>query len=494
MFTVCPKCALTLVVTAADLRVAQGYVRCGRCSSVFNALAQLSEERQAASAGAEPTPRPPPEEPTSPASETPARTQAPEEAAAPDPLPPPERAEPESAPPGTPDDDVIPEEALEFNPEKTDVASVFVKPPPNPQWTAATGSFKSLVAANQEGAAPAANTPAPAPGPASEPAKPAPPAPAAPPAPEQSAETDGEQVDVELDAQLLADIVLGDGGASASRPLGDGPPAPPAEPLAPLVEQVAAERTPAPAPPNPPPPKAPPAASTPPGRPQHVRPPAGASPTPPHPAPAPQSPERAPLHPHARPEAPAEAAVARLRPAVALTPAELRVTLAWGIGAALLVFLLAAQVLNHHRDTLATDPRYSRPLTRLYAALGVPLAPRWDLHAYDVRQLGAAADAGSVGRITVRASVHNAATRPQPLPLLRVTLQDRFGNRIASRDVQPREYLRGMPPGALMSADERVDAQMTFVDPGTNAVGFELDACLPVSGDGITCANDASVR
>ncbi|MGH8276405.1 MAG: MJ0042-type zinc finger domain-containing protein, partial [Steroidobacteraceae bacterium] len=42
MFTVCPKCALTLVVTAADLRVAQGYVRCGRCSSVFNALAQLT--------------------------------------------------------------------------------------------------------------------------------------------------------------------------------------------------------------------------------------------------------------------------------------------------------------------------------------------------------------------------------------------------------------------------------------------------------------------
>ncbi|MBV9726045.1 MAG: hypothetical protein JO299_12855 [Gammaproteobacteria bacterium] len=47
MFTVCPKCALTLVVTAADLRVAQGYVRCGRCSSVFNALARLSDQRRA---------------------------------------------------------------------------------------------------------------------------------------------------------------------------------------------------------------------------------------------------------------------------------------------------------------------------------------------------------------------------------------------------------------------------------------------------------------
>src|SRR5487761_927311 len=57
MFTVCPKCALTLVITAADLRVAQGYVRCGRCLNVFNALARLSEESPAAPA--EPSPEPP---------------------------------------------------------------------------------------------------------------------------------------------------------------------------------------------------------------------------------------------------------------------------------------------------------------------------------------------------------------------------------------------------------------------------------------------------
>src|SRR5580698_3890907 len=46
MFTVCPKCALTLTVTAADLRVAQGFVRCGQCTNVFNALLGLSDERQ----------------------------------------------------------------------------------------------------------------------------------------------------------------------------------------------------------------------------------------------------------------------------------------------------------------------------------------------------------------------------------------------------------------------------------------------------------------
>lgn len=44
MLTVCPKCTLTLAVTAVDLRLGQGYVRCGRCSAVFNALVALTEE------------------------------------------------------------------------------------------------------------------------------------------------------------------------------------------------------------------------------------------------------------------------------------------------------------------------------------------------------------------------------------------------------------------------------------------------------------------
>src|SRR5690606_815092 len=69
MFTVCPKCALTLAVTAADLRVGQGYVRCGRCASVFNALVALHDEAQRDEAdpsattdrrAATPSPPPPP--------------------------------------------------------------------------------------------------------------------------------------------------------------------------------------------------------------------------------------------------------------------------------------------------------------------------------------------------------------------------------------------------------------------------------------------------
>ena len=44
MITICPKCALTLAVTAGDLRIGQGQVRCGRCAAVFNALAGLKDD------------------------------------------------------------------------------------------------------------------------------------------------------------------------------------------------------------------------------------------------------------------------------------------------------------------------------------------------------------------------------------------------------------------------------------------------------------------
>ncbi len=388
MLTVCPKCALSLAVTAEDLRVAHGYVRCGRCSSVFNALARLSEERQ------------PPEAAEAAA---PASTGS----------PPAETAPPAAAAPYAPDEDAIPEYALEFDPSKTDVTSVFVESTPTPQWTAATGTFKALIAANQEAAQQGG----------AQPSAPASPAPSPRAEPTLEGEADGE-IEVELGPELLASLLL-------------------AEPLAP----------------------------------------AGAAAPPAPPAPQP------------RPPAVHEARVVRrLRTIDELledrdAPGARRY--AWAAGALLALLALLAQVVNHHRDELAASARFHGPLTRLYASLGIPLLPHWDLRAYDVRQLGASVEPAGAGLITVRASVKNAARRPQPLPLLRVTLQDRFGNRIAARDVGPRNYLaHGAPGTAFLAAGERVDAEMGFIDPGANAVGFEIDACLPTGSGEVSCARD----
>src|SRR5437879_1404527 len=167
MFTVCPKCALTLVVTAADLRAAQGYVRCGRCSNVFNALARLVEDRASAAAIQASPPPAPPEQPQAELEADKTQlaqaqeSQAEELEAGETQVEEPEveetrievieaeetQAEEVQAEEG---DEPIPEGALEFNPEATDVSKVFIEATPTPQWTAATGSFKALILKSDE--------------------------------------------------------------------------------------------------------------------------------------------------------------------------------------------------------------------------------------------------------------------------------------------------------------------------------------------------------
>jgi predicted Zn finger-like uncharacterized protein len=597
MFTVCPKCALTLVVTAQDLRVAQGYVRCGRCSNVFNALARLSEDRNAAATTSSPPPPAPGSTGIHPKPDTsalpPAQATSPQQPSAPSPSrqaapqptasytytrPPAQSSRPASAPPSaqpTPpspppnsiltggdldDDETIPEDALEFNPAAADVNQVFVEPPPNPEWTAATGTFKALVFKNEE---------------------------------------PDEESEIELDADFLSStaemrkLKMGlsesDSGVHPAldennitgAPASKAVPEPTRQRAAPQAQNPLS-RAPAAA--------TYPAAPTPTAPPSHASAQSQFAPTS---RPTPQAPRSSPaetlahgssgqsqpqLHaflsetqsqpklrastsetqsqpqlrtphvdsqPHPRtthpepdtvtdvhnvsrpqgrktvrafgldsaeqtPAVPSElrlAALARSR----IAPSSLELerpshisrlaqlvtdspTL-WTGGVCAMAILLAAQIVNHYRNDLAATPQFNKPITALYAAFGVKLTPHWDLRVYDVRQLGASVDAQSAGQIMVRASVKNGGHQAQPMPLLRVTLQDRFGNRIAARDVAPGNYLpRAIPAASFLSAGQRIDAEMAFVDPGANAVGFEIDACLPAPAGGIACANDPVSR
>jgi predicted Zn finger-like uncharacterized protein len=357
MYTVCPKCSLTLVVTAADLRVAQGYVRCGRCLNVFNALARLSEERPSAT----------PEQVEAAATQLPAPAPA---------------SAPSFAP--LPEFDETGEIEIEL-----DVGNV-------------------LVTSTRPPVAPAGSAP------------------------------DETLVVEEPDPTALV------------------PDASHSSPAAPVSEQTTAQPTPG----------------------------VGAlSPEPEASLPAEPPAQISDAHRTNTLGEPPESAfeLAVRRP---------RAGLGWTLGAGALAIVLALQAVNHYRDALAANPALTGLLTRVYSTLGVTLAPRWNIHAYDVRQLGASAAGATAGEIVVRASVKNSASRAQPLPLLRVTLQDRFGNRIAARDVPPDDYLPSSTPSrTLLAAGGRVDATMLFVDPGPQAVGFEIDACLRQQSGEVACAH-----
>ena len=156
----------------------------------------------------------------------------------------------------------------------------------------------------------------------------------------------------------------------------------------------------------------------------------------------------------------------------------------WLLIAGVLLLALAAQAVHFWRDDLSRNPTAGPWLMRAYATLGLPLTPPVDLSAFELRQLGAASDGLQSGRIKLRASIVNRADFAQPLPLLRLSLQDRFGSTIGTRDLEPAEYLPGgvTPASGLLGPAQRADAEVVFVDPGRDAVGFELDVCLREAG------------
>jgi predicted Zn finger-like uncharacterized protein len=159
------------------------------------------------------------------------------------------------------------------------------------------------------------------------------------------------------------------------------------------------------------------------------------------------------------------------------------------LGALVLATGLAAQAAHFWRDALAQHPLFGPPLREVYARLDLPLEPQWSLAAYDVKQWGATADAAP-GTLRVRASVVNRAPRAQPYPLLRVTLLDRYSAKVARREFAPAEYLPGRSaPAGMLAAGARADADLQIADPGSEAVGFELDVCLMQRG-ALVCATD----
>jgi predicted Zn finger-like uncharacterized protein len=362
MFTICPKCTLVLAVTTADLRTGQGYVRCGRCANVFNALLTLSEEparghdpvRDTAQPAGQPAPTAAAAE-SAPSATPAAATTAPDAPAAVTPASPDPVAE---KPPATADGG---EQVNEFR---------------------STGTFETIVLQGDTYS--------------------------------QTEEfVSEEDVNTEIDAVRVQLAAANEPHARGSAAAEEEAAAPSATPAAALIADL----------------------SQPPPRPR-----------------------------------------------------------SWALLAlaALLVLALAAQAVHHWRNVLAAQPAFSQPLTRLYAKFGVALTPDWDLHAYDVRQLGAVTDAAGGANIHVKISVLNRALHAQPVPALRLTLLDRFGKRVAARDLKPEEYL---PPGlaglSFLAPSQRIDADVRVVDPGPDAASFEVDVCLSGAGGALHCANDS---
>ncbi|MFO7304199.1 MAG: DUF3426 domain-containing protein [Gammaproteobacteria bacterium] len=177
-----------------------------------------------------------------------------------------------------------------------------------------------------------------------------------------------------------------------------------------------------------------------------------------------------------------------------LTPPPRRQSIIWKILVAPLVLLLIAQWAHHHRATLARHPTIGPLVLEVYRNLGITLTPSWDLHAYQLRQWGVMSDPNAPGTLRVRASITNLADFPQPYPLLKLVLEDRWGEQVGAREFEPGEYLDPtVAPDRLLAPGQQANATITIMDPGPDADGFHFDVCLPGSNRTV-CAREVPRR
>ncbi|MGH8186818.1 MAG: DUF3426 domain-containing protein [Steroidobacteraceae bacterium] len=160
----------------------------------------------------------------------------------------------------------------------------------------------------------------------------------------------------------------------------------------------------------------------------------------------------------------------------------------WKILAGPLALLLTLQLVHNYRSSLARHPQLGPAVVGLYDMLGLTLKPDWDLHAYEILQWHVGSDPVQPGTLKVRASIKNVARFAQPYPMLRLVLEDRWGEQVRAREFQPAEYLDpATVPNRLLAPAQQTTATISIVDPGPDAEGFRFDVCLPGT-NGTVCA------
>ena len=166
----------------------------------------------------------------------------------------------------------------------------------------------------------------------------------------------------------------------------------------------------------------------------------------------------------------------------------------WVAGAVFLVLALAAQATHYFRDELADNALIGPLLQSIYAGIGQPVTPEWDLAQYEILDWIATASADNRGEdmLNISARIRNNGPRAQPYPSIRLALTDRWEQTVGSRIFSPEEYLPDEHlASGLMAASLMAPALLNVADRSDDAYGFELDVCISEATGNIACMSDS---
>jgi predicted Zn finger-like uncharacterized protein len=155
----------------------------------------------------------------------------------------------------------------------------------------------------------------------------------------------------------------------------------------------------------------------------------------------------------------------------------------------ILAAALLTQLIHYNRDALAANASYGATTFAVYDRLDSVLYPEWPLEAYRVR--GSEVVGGRRNALEIQARVDVVGRHAVGLPMIRITLRDRWSNPVAGKVFSPDEYLQ--MPGEFdgqLSPGTTIPVQIRVLDPGAEAQGYEMDICLPRRNIGLQCQND----
>lgn len=147
----------------------------------------------------------------------------------------------------------------------------------------------------------------------------------------------------------------------------------------------------------------------------------------------------------------------------------------WGVGAVIMLVLLAGQWMYFNRDELARDKQWANHVQLFCAAFHCKITPRHDVGMVELAETRVVPHPKFDKALRVKATLINRAKYTQPFPLMEVTLTDTEGKVLARKRFSANEYLKnnkkvstGLAPNVAMKA------QMEITSPDTTADGYEI--------------------
>jgi predicted Zn finger-like uncharacterized protein len=167
---------------------------------------------------------------------------------------------------------------------------------------------------------------------------------------------------------------------------------------------------------------------------------------------------------------------------VSKAPRQPRTLNLWAVGIALLTMLLGIQLVSAYRLPLSRSPLIGKPLSSLYSALGHPLTATPVPGSWLVSNINVTSNPETPGTLSITGTLANGANFPQPWPVLRVELTDRYGDALRARDFTTQNYLPSGQSADLLNPGGAARFRIDVVDPGPEAVGFQVQPCLDLDG------------